>query len=169
MGERLANPGLDLRARATEALGRVLPLIEQAVGDPTVSGMGYLAMVVMAPRAAVPGASFEDAVVLEHAIGDRSAWDADYMAFARAKARLCWAHGCDGRTVLATMPHCVAPGDSLLIGAVNLEGLVVSVSGAQPWYDEAFALAMAAMVRALAHRDLAELGQAGAHTAPGGT
>lgn len=158
---------LEPRGRAAEALARVLPMIEQAVTDPAVSGMGYLAIVVLAPMPAADQARFDDAVVLEHAIGDRSAWDADYLAFARAKARVCWEHGQDGRTLLQTMPQRVRPGDSLLIGAVYLDGLVVSVSGAHPWYDEAFAWSLATMIRALAHRDLATLAQAGAHTAPG--
>ncbi|WP_201748317.1 hypothetical protein [Aquabacterium fontiphilum] len=160
------GPLLGAPARATEALGRVLPMIEQAVTDPAVSGMGYLAIVVLTPMPASERARFEDAVVLEHAIGDRTAWDVDYLAFARAKARLCWEHGCDGRTLLQTMPHRVRSGDSLLIGAVHLDGLVVAVSGAHPWYDEAFAWALATMIRALAHRDLDALAQAGAHTAP---
>ena len=46
--------------------------------------------------------------------------------------------------------HRLRAGDSLLGGGVWLDGIVVAVSGAFDWYDEAFALAIAAQLRAVA-------------------
>jgi uncharacterized MAPEG superfamily protein len=138
------------REAARRAVELALPMIERAMADPAVCGSGFLFIVVMDPARPASGCSFEQAVLHEHAIGDRSRWDADYAAFARAKARLAWTHGCDGHAVLARAPHLLQPGDTLLWGSVWLDGIVVGVSGAEPWYDEAFATAVAAALRAIA-------------------
>lgn len=150
-------------ALAEEALRRVLPMLEAAADDPDVCGTGFLSVVIMAPSLGVQDASFEEAVLWEHHVGETEKWDADYGAFARAKARVSWRSGQDSRS-LQHSPHLLTQGDSLLAGAVNFHGIVVAVSGAQPWYDDAFALAVAAMVRALAMREHAALLQSGAHT-----
>jgi hypothetical protein len=104
----------------------------------------------MDPALGPERSSFDDAVLLEHAIGDRSRWDADYAAFARAKARLAWSRRADSALLQATRPQLLAEGDSLLWGSVWLDGIAVGVSGAFPWWDEAFALAVAGNLRALA-------------------
>ena len=134
---------------AREALALALPMIEAAVRRERVSGGGFLHIVVLDPLARPERASFEQAVLLEHSIGDRARWDADYAAFARAKARLSWMHGIDGHALQSSRPHLLGQGDSLLWGGVCLDGLVVACSGAHPWYDEAFATAVAAALRAL--------------------
>lgn len=146
---------------AREALDKVLPMLEACAQDTEVCGTGFLAVVVLDPARAHPSARFPDAVLLEHCIGDPAHWDADYGAFARAKAQLCWRSGQDGRSMQAR-PHLLRQGDSLLAGAVNLEGIVVGVSGAHPWYDEAFAMALAAMLRGLALREHRRLVEGGA-------
>lgn len=139
-------------ALAQEALDKVLPMMEAAVRDPDVCGTGFLSVVILDPAHGWPRAEFSDALLLEHHIGDQARWDADYGAFARAKAKLSWQSGQDSRAVQAS-PHRLRQGDSLLWGAVNFDGIVVGVSGAEPWYDEAFALAVAAMLRSLALRE----------------
>jgi hypothetical protein len=150
-----SDPGVVDAALAREAVERVLPMLSKAMKDREVSGMGFGAITVLNPRILAGGqACFEDAILLEHAIGDRRKWDADYARFARAKARLSWESGCDSRLMQAR-PHLLKAGERPLGGAVAFDGLVVAVSGAQPWYDEAFALALAAMLRALAQREQA--------------
>ena len=141
----------DARA-AREAVDLALPMIEQAIRDPAVCGAGFLCIVVMDPALGVRDARFEDAILLEHAIGDRARWDADYAAYARAKARLSWCAAVDGQHVQALAPHRLREGDTLLWGGVVLDGIVVGVSGAQPWFDEAFATCVAANLRAIAKR-----------------
>jgi hypothetical protein len=135
---------------AQRALHSVLPMLEPAVRDPSVCGSGFLYIVVMDPALGPADADFDAAVLLEHAIGDRARWDADYAAFARAKARLSWTSGADTSAVQAAYAHRLREGDSLLGGGVWLDGIVVGVSGAFAWYDEAFALCIAAQLRAIA-------------------
>jgi hypothetical protein len=132
-----------------------LPMIEAAMRDESVCGSGFLYIVVMDPALGPGVASFDEAVLLEHAIGDRSRWDADYAAFARAKAELSWRHAVDSQAVHHTRAHLLREGDSTLWGSVCLDGIVVGVSGAHPWYDEAFANCIAGCLRAIAKERLA--------------
>lgn len=132
------------------AIEMALPMLERAVQDRAVVGSGFLCIVVIDPALRPGEASFEQAVLAEHCIGDRSRWDADYAGFARAKARLSWLHGLDSHAVQALRPHALTEGDSLLWGSAWLDGIVVGVSGAFPWFDEAFATAVAANLRAIA-------------------
>ena len=83
-------------------------------------------------------------------MGDRSKWDADYAAFARAKAKASWEQGMSGHALQALQPHRLRTGDSLLWGAVVLDGIVVGVSGAHAYFDEAFATTIAACLKAVA-------------------
>ena len=136
---------------AARAIDLALPMIEPALRDPAVSGGGFLYIVVMDPGLGPADGSFERAVLAERAAGGpRERWDADYAAFARAKARLAWRSSAGGHALQALRPHALREGDSLLWGAVCLDGIAVGVSGAHPWYDEAFATAVAANLRALA-------------------
>jgi hypothetical protein len=136
---------------ARDAVAAALPSIERLLTRDDVSGLGVLALVVMDPALTPADSSFDGALLLEHAVGPRERWDVDYMAFARAKARLSWLHGCDSAQ-LRRAPQRLRRGDSLLDGGVWLDGIVVAASGAMPWYDEAFALCVAAHLRAIARR-----------------
>ncbi len=127
-----------------------LPMIEAAMQDPEVCGSGFLYIVVMDPGLQPGEADFADAVLLEHAIGDRTRWDADYAGFARGKARLSWLTGMGSHEVQTARTHALRRGDSVLWGSASLDGIVVGVSGAHPWFDEAFATAIAANLRAIA-------------------
>jgi hypothetical protein len=136
-------------ARAALALAR--PMIAAALADPQICGAGSCCAVVLDPaQDARSGARFDDAVLAEEDFGTRARWDADYAAFARAKARTAWAHGEGGLPLLALRAHRLREGDSLLRGAVDLDGIVVAFSGCFPPYDEAFATAIAANLRAIA-------------------
>lgn len=137
---------------AREALRVALPMIEPLLAEPAICGSGFLYIVVMDP-AATPGAvDFDAAVLLEHAVGDRSRWDADYAAFARAKAAASWRAGCSGHELQALAPHRLRSGETLLRGAVVLDGITVGVSGAHAPWDEAVATTVAACLRAVAQQ-----------------
>ncbi|MCO5099445.1 MAG: hypothetical protein M9885_00865 [Burkholderiaceae bacterium] len=138
------------RSCAQRAIAMALPAIEAAVARSDVSGTGFLSIVVVDPALAPGDCRFEEAIVAEHHIGDRAQWDADYDAFARAKARQAWQHAGDTHRLQALQPHRLRAGDVAVWGAVCLDGIVVGVSGAHPWYDEAFATMVAACLRALA-------------------
>ena len=81
---------------------------------------------------------------------DPKDWDADYRAYAREGAavvkRAATATSCRrwSRTGCARAIR--------TRGGVALGGIVVGVSGAQPWFDEAFAGCIAHCLRALAKR-----------------
>lgn len=138
------------RACAQRAVEMALPAIEAALGRPEVSGTGFLSIVIVDPALAPGDCTFEEAILAEHDIGERAQWDADYNAFARAKARQAWRHATDTHRLLALQPHRLRVGDVAVWGGVYLDGIVVGVSGAHPWYDEAFATMVAASLRALA-------------------
>lgn len=141
---------------ARSAVEMALPMIDKALSDKEVSGMGVLSIIVMDPAARPRDGHFDEAVLLEHAIGDPESWDADYAGLARAKARLSWETGLDSNLVQAMRPHLLRQGDTLLWGSVCLDGIVVAASGAHPWFDEAFATAIAANIRALAKQRQAQ-------------
>jgi hypothetical protein len=138
------------RRAAERALAMALPMIEPLMRDPAVVGSGFLHIVVMDPARTPADGPFDEAVLLEHSIGDRARWDADYAAFARAKALLSWRHGQGSHGLQATAPHVLREGDTLLAGSAWIDGIVVGVSGAHPHYDEAFATCIAACLRAVA-------------------
>jgi hypothetical protein len=150
------------QAAAQRALQRALPGIEPQVADPEVCGSGFLHIVIMDPALAPGEVGFQEAILAEHSVGDRDRWDADYAAFARAKARLSWTSGLDGHAVQARMPHRLREGDTLLWGGICLDGIAIGVSGAHPWYDEAFALTVAGWFRAEIKRAAAQATTRGA-------
>lgn len=157
--------GLLTKAVAQEAMDRLRPMLEAAVADHEVCGAGALALVALDPVLLQGGHGADAAVLIEEGFGDQGSWDADYFGHARAKARLSWDLGEDSRAA-QTRPHLLKAGDTLLTGGVYLDGLVVGVSGAHPWYDEAFAMSLAAMLRSLALREHHRLTQAGAGEIP---
>lgn len=136
----------ELAARAVEM---ALPLIERAMQQRFVGESGFLFIVVMQPTLSPANASFDEAILYEHAVGDRSKWDADYAAFARAKARISWNTGLDSHVVQTQRAHLLEPDDTILWGSVVVDGIVVGVSGANAYYDEAFAGTVAMCLRAL--------------------
>ena len=124
------------REEAERAVAMALPLVEAAMRDPFFGDSGFLHLVVMDPDARPGESRFEDAILHEHSVGDRSRWDADYAAFARGKARESW-------TTRADNPK----------GAVFLDGIVVGASGAFEPFDQAYAGTVAMCLRALSrHR-----------------
>lgn len=141
---------------ARHAVELCLPMINTAMESREAGASGFLYIVIMRPGVTPAQASFSDAILYEHAVGDISKWDADYGAFARAKAQLSWRTGMDSHEVQQNKPYLLAEGDSLLWGGVVTHDIVVAVSGADPWFDEAFAGAIAMCVRALAKKGLAE-------------
>ncbi|ATG22289.1 hypothetical protein CO705_20580 [Ralstonia pickettii] len=145
--------GPDAARRAVEM---ALPLITQAMTRPQeVGDSGFLHIVVMDPARSPADCSFDEAVLHEHSVGDRTRWDADYAAYARAKARLAWQHGMSTHALQALRPHVLRAGDTNLWGSAVLDGIVVGVSGALPFYDEAFAHVVAACLRAIAKQTAA--------------
>ena len=133
-----------------KAIDLTLPMLEAGRANPNVVGSGFLHIVVMDPFRPPARAGFEDAILYEHSLGDPGTWDADYGTFARAKARLSWETGLSSHEVQTLRPHLLPAGATALWGSACLDGIVVGISGAFPWFDEAYACAIACMIRALA-------------------
>lgn len=136
------------RAAAVQALDLAMPMIQGAVSSRTVGDSGFLAIVIMDPALGPGDCDFEQAILLEHACGDPAAWDADYSAYAREKARVCWRTGRNGHEVRHVSPHLLRADDTGVWGGICHDGIVVGVSGANPWFDEAFGLCLASLLRA---------------------
>jgi hypothetical protein len=135
---------------AREALDVALPMIEAQMRTAHICGSGFLYIVIMDPALGPRDVPFDDAVLIEHAVGDRDRWDADYASFARDKAAASWREGRSGHELQMLAPHRLRRGDTLLWGAVVLDGIVVGVSGAHAPWDEAFATTIAACLKAVA-------------------
>jgi hypothetical protein len=144
------------RQAAEKAITLAMPMIAAAMQLKEVGESGFLYIVIMDPLLTPERAAFEEAILHEHAVGDREKWDADYAAFARAKARVAWRTGMDGHLVQELRPHMLTARDTVLWGSVAVDGIVVSVSGANPWYDEAFAGTVAMCLRGIAKAGIAE-------------
>ncbi len=144
------------RKAAEKAVNLSLPMIHEAMKLKEVGESGFLYIVVMDPLLTPANASFEEAILYEHAVGDRSKWDADYAGFAHAKAWVAWRTGFDGHLVQELRPHLLTAKDTVLWGSVVVDGIVVGVSGANPWFDEAFAGTVAVCLRALAKAGIAD-------------
>ncbi|KVX55280.1 hypothetical protein DF107_06435 [Burkholderia stagnalis] len=141
------------RQAAIAAVELLLPSLSAALQGDAIGDSGCLHIVIMDPGLGPHDAPFEDAILYEFSLPAPKEWDADYRAYARAKARLSWETGRDGHLVQALEPHRLRAGDTNLWGAVARDGIVVGVSGALPWFDEAFAGCIAQCLRAFAkHR-----------------
>ena len=149
----------DQRA-AREAVALVLPMVEQGLLQRTIGDSGFLYIVIMDPALGPEASDFDHAVLYEHAVGDRSAWDADYARFARDKARVAWRTGRDGHFVRQLAPHLLKDTDTGLWGSACVDGIAVGVSGAQPWFDEAIAASVAHCLKALAKQRAASIPEA---------
>jgi hypothetical protein len=143
------------RAAAEQAVQLCMPMIDAAMESREAGASGFFYIVIMKPGCTQDTCNFSDAILYEYAVGDQKKWDADYGEFARAKVKLAWRTGMDADIVQQRMPHLLEEGDTVLGGAIVLDGIVVGVSGADPWYDEAFAGAIAMCLRALAKKGIA--------------
>src|SRR4051794_31653309 len=117
------------RDAAQRAVAMALPMIRTAIDNKSAGESGFFYLVVMKPGSSPANARFEDAILFEHAVGDRNRWDADYRGFALAKARIAWRTGIDSHIVQEQRPHLLEAGDTVLWGSVAMDGIVVAASG----------------------------------------
>lgn len=149
---------------AADAVALALPMLEAALRNPVIGESGFLYVVVMDPASDPAVDDFDSSILYEYAVGDREKWDAPYDRFARDKARVSWRTRRDGHAVRVGSPHLLANEDCGIWGSAWVDGIAVGVSGANPWYDEAFAASIAhcfkaaAKGRAQAEREAPRLG-----------
>lgn len=138
------------RRAALAACALLRPMLEGSLQDAAIAPSGCLHAVIMDPALSPRDCCFEAAILHELSLPDRSRWDADYAAYARAKARVSWETGVDGSLLHTCEPYRLRLGDTNLRGAVIDHGLIVAVSGALPWFDEALAGCIAYCLRGFA-------------------
>ena len=141
------------REAAQRAIHMALPLIDAAMRDKRVGESGFLYLVIMNPASHPHFDSFESSILYEHSVGDPKDWDADYGAFARAKAQLHWRTGINTHAIQERLPHLLQTGDTTIWGSASVDGIIVSCSGANPWFDEAFAGIVAHCFKAIVQSD----------------
>ncbi|MCI2809057.1 hypothetical protein [Eoetvoesiella caeni] len=145
LGSALAD-----QSAARHAVELALPMIESGMASRSIGESGFLYIVIMDPALGPEACSFESAILYEHSVGDRSAWDADYALYAREKARVCWRGRRSGHELRYIAPHLLRATDTGVWGGVWHDGIAVGVSGADPWFDEAIGTSVAGLLRAIA-------------------
>lgn len=139
---------------ARRAVQLALPMLTASLDDVGVGESGCMHVVVMDPGSPYGTCDFEAAILYEHSLPARDRWDADYAYYARGKAKLAWRTGLDTSLLVSHAPHLLRHGDMRLGGGIVEHGIVVAASGANPWFDDAFARSVACLLRAVAHERL---------------
>lgn len=155
------NPGSALAGSraAEEAIKLLLPTIEGGIASGRIGQSGFLYIVVMDPALGPQDCQFEQAILYEHAVGDRHAWDADYASYAREKARVCWRTRRNGHELRYLAPHLLRSTEAGVWGGIWHDGIAVGVSGADPWFDEAIGVSIASIFRAIAKQRALQLSE----------
>jgi hypothetical protein len=121
-----------------QTLDAMEPMVIRIVNDEAVSAEHAMHVVVMDP-ACDRHVAFDDAILHERSFGDPAQWKADYAWYAREKTRVSWRERRSLRTLLSQCPDRLNAGDIRVEGAVRGGAWIIGASGAQPWYDHAFA------------------------------
>lgn len=142
---------------ARMAVDLLLPFIDSGIASQRIGDSGFLYIVIMDPGLGPEHCGFEQAILHEHAVGDRTAWDADYARYAREKARVCWRTQRSGHELRYLSPHLLRSSDTGVWGGIWHEGIAVGVSGGYPCFDEAIGISIASLLRAIAKQRAMEL------------
>ena len=94
-----------------------------------------LHIVVMDPTKKPWEVPFEQAILLEKSLSDKSRWDNPYDELARAKARQAWRDGSDNVRKHLLAPATLATGDIVHYGSFEFQGVIVAASGVEGWFD----------------------------------
>jgi hypothetical protein len=130
------------KATIDVAVAMLRPVIEAAIADTDVSADRALAIVV------VDGAHADDGPLAEYGFGAAGHTRVDYSVYARDKARIA-AHERADTSVVREREAQKGSADLPLVGGVHRRGVTVGVSGAMPWFDEAFGVMLVELVHAL--------------------
>ncbi len=85
----------------------------------------------------------------EHSVGDKKEWKFNFDDIARCKALQLWQGRNDDRSDV--IPHLLFAGDAPFWGGVKRQGIVVTCSGVQPWFDKMIAGMIADMLIGLTY------------------
>ena len=142
-------------ALAQEAFDMVSPHIEaflQKYANQT--DMAVVISAVEAINSNDARKSFKDNCLLVTGFGDTDGWALDYERIALSKAEKSVRTGLSSAMV---EPQYFCEGDTPYWGSVALDGIVVGCSGVEGFYDEMFSMWIAAAIKALCKKRIAEL------------
>lgn len=125
--------GILSRVVVREAINIVLPAFE-ALAIMRAKRQ-HLHVVVVDGTLKDQGMLFGDAILVEHSVGSRTEWRYPYDHIARSKAEISWRTGEPSIMAAMLAPATLRPGDTVHWGAFVLNGIIVGVSGVQPWFD----------------------------------
>ncbi|MDX2481795.1 MAG: hypothetical protein QNK24_15845 [Desulfuromusa sp.] len=92
-------------------------------------------IVVMDPTQKPWEVSFEEAILLEKSLSDKTGWTLPYDEFARAKARQAWRDSSDNVKKHLLGPATLKEGELVHYGSFEYQGVIVAASGVEPWFD----------------------------------
>jgi hypothetical protein len=92
-------------------------------------------IVVMDPTKKPWECPFEEAVLYEESITDKSSWENPYDEMAIAKARQAWRNGRSNFHAQMLSPATLKDGDLVFHGSFEYEGVLVAASGVEGWFD----------------------------------
>lgn len=97
-----------------------------------------------------PDYPLKPVTLYEHSVGDPTTWlRCRFDKIARSKALQWWTGRNDDHA--GVIPHLLFLGDTFYWGGVKRQGIVVTCSGVQPWFDRMIAGMIADALIALAH------------------
>ncbi len=88
-------------------------------------------------------------LLYEESVGNTETWTGEYDNIARSKAIQLWNDRNDGGSDI--LPHLMFPCDTPYWGGVKRNGIVVTCSGVQPWFDRMISGLIADLLIGLAY------------------
>jgi hypothetical protein len=141
-GTRVATAA-PAKAVVDVAIAMLRPVIEAAIADAEVSADRALVIVMLDRERSEAGDS-----LAEYLFGNAGRTRVDYGAYARDKARIAARERSDTSAV-RDREEARGARDLPLVGGIHRRGITLGVSGAQPWFDEAFGVMVVELVHAL--------------------
>lgn len=138
---------------AKKAVEMVLPAIMRAIAALTFKRR-HLHIVICDPAFLPSDATPEwqwrnNGIVYQHSLQDDDEWEHPYDTIALSKTYLSWRYGMPTQILQSRCPHLLTSGDTIYFGSAVCDGLVVGVSGVQPWFDQMVAAWVLEACRAL--------------------
>lgn len=143
------------RELAQQAFDMLKPQIEDMLQK--YASKTHMSVVISAVEAINPNdpqKSFKDNCILVTGFGDTNEWELDYEHIALSKAEKSVRTGLNSAIV---EPQYFYEGDTPYWGSFVLDGIVVGCSGVEGFYDEMFATWIAATIKAMCKKRVAEL------------
>lgn len=133
------------------AVDIVRPTILKILGSYSVDKRLNLHLVVLEPNT--------PEILYEESFGDKTKWQKPYDQIALSKARLCQRTSMVTRNVQNDAPWLYEGDDTRYVGGVIENGLVVSASGLQDYFDEMISWMVLSAIQALCREFIAKISE----------